>query len=272
MAKILRLHEFTGPSGLRIDEMAVVEPEKNEVRIKVDAFSLNYGDFELMNNGYVFSVELPSRMGDEAAGTVEAIGPDVKNFRVGDRVSTMPWMNAGYGVDGEFAIVPEIFVAKYPDNLTPAEGCSIWVSYLTAYYALAEISQVKSGDFVLITAASSSAGLAAIDMAHLLGATPICTTRTSDNKPFLLTEGADHVIITEDENISEKTMEISAGKGAKVIYDPIGGALVQEYANAMATGCDIYLYGGMDQFKSGMRGFENLKADALPTLASLSIN
>ncbi len=120
------------------------------------------------------------------------------------------------------------------------------MSYLTAYYALAEISRVKNGDFVLITAASSSAGLAANDMAHLLGATAIGATRTKDNKPFLLKEGADHVIVTKDEDISEKTMEISGNKGAGVIYDPIGGPLVQEYANAMAAGCDIFLYGGMD--------------------------
>ena len=247
MPKILRLHEFKGPAGLRIDELPLTKPEGNEVSIKVDAFSLNYGDFELMNNGYVFSVDLPSRIGDEAAGVIDAVGKDVKHLKIGDRVSTLPWMNEGYGVDGEFAIVPETFVAKYPENLTPAEGCSIWVAYLTAYYALAQISQVKKGDYVLITAATSSAGLAAIDMAHLLGATAIGTTRTQDNKPFLIESGADHVIVTQDEDISKKVMEFSSNKGASVIYDPIGGKIVQEYANAMAMGCDIYLYGGMDQ-------------------------
>ncbi len=106
MPKVLRLHEFKGPAGLRIDELPLTEPDGNEIRIKVDAFSLNYGDFELMDNGYVFSVDLPSRIGDEAAGVIDAVGPDVTGFKIGDRISTMPWMNEGYGVDGEFAIVP----------------------------------------------------------------------------------------------------------------------------------------------------------------------
>ena len=84
--RALRLHSFTGPSGLRLDELAVPEPRGDEVLIDVDAFSLNYGDFELMANGYVFSMTLPARIGDEAAGVVAAIGPDVRAIQVGDRV------------------------------------------------------------------------------------------------------------------------------------------------------------------------------------------
>jgi len=246
MPKILRLHEFIGPDGLRIDEVDAALPESNEVRFKVDAFALNYGDFELMENGYVFSVKLPSRIGDEAAGIVDAVGPDVTQFEIGDRVSSLPWMNEGYGVDGEFAIVPETFLAHYPDNLSAVEGCSIWVTYLTAYYALVEISKVKEGDYVLITAGSSSAGMAAMDVAHLLGATAIGTTRTDANKQFILDSGFDHVIVTGTEDISERVQKISNGKGARVIYDPIGGPQVMEFAGAMDQNCDIYLYGGMD--------------------------
>ena len=107
MPKVLRLHEFSGPSGLQIDDVPLTEPKDNEVRFKVEAFSLNYGDYELMENGYVFSIDLPSRIGDEAAGVVDAVGSKVTRFKIGDRVSSMPWMNEGYGVDGEFAIVPE---------------------------------------------------------------------------------------------------------------------------------------------------------------------
>ena len=246
MPKVLRLHEFTGPDGLRIDDITKPDPKGNEVRFNVEAFALNYGDFELMENGYVFSIDLPSRMGDEASGIVDAIGPEVTQFKIGDRVSSMPWMNEGYGVNGEFAIVPETFLAKYPENLTAAEGCSIWVTYLTAYYALVEISKIKKDDFILITAASSSAGLAAMDVAHLLGATAIGTTRTSENKQFLIDAGVDHVIVTSKEDISERVQDISKGKGARVIYDPIGGPLVMKYAGAMGQNCDIYLYGGMD--------------------------
>ena len=246
MPKVLRLHEYKGPDGLQIDELPLTEPKDNEVRFKVEAFALNYGDFELMENEYMFSMDLPSRIGDEASGVVDAIGPNVTKFKIGDRVSSMPWMNEGYGVNGEFAIVPEMFLAKYPGNLTPAEGCALWVSYLTAYYAMAQISQVKSGDYVLITAAVAAASMAAMDMANLLGATVIGTKRTQQDKDWLLEQGAAHVIITNDEDVSARVQEITGGKGCRVIYDAIGGHFVQRYVGAMGKGCDIYLYGGMD--------------------------
>ncbi len=247
MPRVLRLHEFSGPSGLQIDELPLVEPTRNEVRIQVDAFALNYGDFELMENGYVFEVELPSRMGDECAGTIDAIGPDVTDLKVGERVSTIPWMNAGFGVDGEFAIVPETYVKRYPANLSATEGCSIWVQYLTAYYALIEISKVGEGDFVLITAATSSAGMAAIETAHKAGAKVIGTTRSPENVTYLADDiGCDFVIDTNIHNIGEKVLEFTDGKACRAIYDPVGGRIVQDYEEAIGRNCDIYLYGGMD--------------------------
>lgn len=246
MARVLRLHEFTGVSGIRLDEVSIPEPGPGEIRIDVEAFSLNFGDFHLFENKYVFSMDLPARFGDECAGIVDAVGEGVHELRVGDQVSTIPWMNEGYGVDGEFAIVPERFAVRYPENLSPEEACSIWVPYLTAYYALFEISAINADDYVLITAASSSAGMAAMDMCKMAGAKTIGTSRTSSKREFLLDVGFDHVIAQSDGNMSDQIMEFSDGRGVRIIYDPIGGQLVQDYARGLGQDAIIFLYGGMD--------------------------
>jgi len=246
MAKVLRLHEYTGVDGIRLDDIPMTEPGEGEIRIKSDAFSLNYGDFELFENKYMFSMELPARFGDECAGKVDAIGAGVEEFSIGDRVSTIPWMNEGYGVNGEFAIIPADFVAHYPENLTAEEACCIWVAYLTGYYAFIDIANVNKQDTVLITAASSSAGMAAMEICRMYGARTIGTSRTNKNREFLLDIGFDHVIAQSDGEMSESIMEYSAGAGARIIYDPIGGKIVQDYADGMAQNAIIFLYGGMD--------------------------
>lgn len=117
MARSIRIHAGSGFGRMRLDELPIPEPSTNEVRIKVDAFALNYGDFDLMDGDYPFRLELPSTFGDEASGVVDAVGPDVSEFEIGDRIGTLPWMNSGYGVNGEFALVPEYYVTHSPANL-----------------------------------------------------------------------------------------------------------------------------------------------------------
>jgi len=245
-ARVLRLHEFKGIDGIHLDEVEIGEPGPNEVRIAVEAFSLNYGDFELFEDKYMFSLDLPARFGDECSGIIDAVGENVDNFKIGDAVSTLPWMNEGYGVDGEFAIVPADFVAHYPSNLSPSEACCIWVAYLTAYYALVEIASVHADDWVLITAGSSSAGLAAMETCRMFGAKTIATSRTSQNQEFLLQAGFDHVIAQDAGQLAAQILKYSQNEGTRIIYDPIGGKIVQDYAPALAQNAIIFLYGGMD--------------------------
>lgn len=239
----LRVHEYGGVEGIRLDEVPMPEPSGNEVRVKTEAFALNYGDLGLLEDDYIFSIELPSCFGDEAAGIVDAIGPDVTAVKVGDRVSSVTFLNDGYPVNSEYFLFPEDYVTHYPENLSPVEGTSIWVQYLTAYYGLLHVADIGSDDAVLITAASSSAGIGATQIAKLAGATVIGTTRTSANRDFILETGADFVIATEEENVARKIMEYTGGKGVRVVYDPVGGQLTQDYAAALAQDAIVFLYG-----------------------------
>src|SRR5262249_15868461 len=147
------------------------------------------------------------------------------------RVSTIPAFSLNqYGVYGDTAIVPVHAIAEYPPKLSPEEGTSIWMQYLTAYGALIFYGAIKKRDFVVITAGSSSVGLAAIEIVRAEGATSIATTRTSKKKAELLAAGADHVIATEEENLAARVMEITGDKGARIIFDPIAGKVVETLA------------------------------------------
>jgi NADPH:quinone reductase-like Zn-dependent oxidoreductase len=195
---------------------------------------------------YLESPALPSKLGYEAAGVVEAVGPEVNKNWLGKKASTVPaFLMTSYGVYGEVAIVPASALAIYPEKLTPEEGTSIWMQYLTAYGALIAHAQIRKGDFVVITAASSSVGIAAIEMVKAEGATSIATTRTSKKKATLIDVGATHVIATEEEDFLARVKEITGAKGARVIFDSIAGKGVERLAQAAALGGTIFEYGAL---------------------------
>ncbi|MCU1243933.1 MAG: putative quinone oxidoreductase [Candidatus Acidoferrum typicum] len=245
-AKIVRFHALGGPEVLKIQEEAIPEPGKGEVRLNVKAIGLNRAEVMFRRGQYLESPVLPSKLGYEAAGVVAAVGPDVGKGWLGKKASTLPaFLMTNYGVYGEVAIVPASALAVYPEKLTPEEGTSIWMQYLTAYGALIEHAQITKGDFVVITAASSSVGIAAIEMVKAEGAISIATTRTSKKKATLTEVGATHVIMTEEENLVERVKEISGGKGARVIFDPIGGRGIELLAQAAAVGGTIFEYGAL---------------------------
>ena len=164
-----------------------------------------------------------------------------------------------YGVYGESAIVPAHAVAPYPDNLSASEGAAIWMQYLTAYGALIDIVQLQPGDSAIVSAASSSVGLAAIQVAKAAGAVAIATTRGSAKKQFLLDAGADHVIVTNEEDLVESVMAITAGAGANLTFDPIGGPLLQTLADAAAVGATIVEYGALSPEPTPFPLFSALK-------------
>lgn len=247
MVKIVRFHQFGEADVLQLDELPLSEPGKGEVRIKVEAIGLNRAEVAFRQGAYLEQPDrFPSTLGYEAAGVIDAVGEGVSEFQVGDRVSTIPGFSMKqYGMYGESAIAPAYSVAKYPARLSAKEGTAIWMQYITAYGALVDRGQAKPGDVVLITAASSSVGYAAIQIAKAQGATAIATTRGTAKKQMLLDNGADFVIVTNEEDLVQRVMEISGDRGANLIFDPIAGAFVETLAGAAAQGATLFEYGAL---------------------------
>jgi len=246
MPKIVRFHEIGGPEVLKIEDVPSKAPGKGEVRLKVQAIGLNRAESMFFHGQYLEQPQLPARLGYEAAGVVEAVGPGVDKSWLGKQVATIPAfsMNA-YGVLGEEAISPVAALGEYPARLSPTEGAAIWMQYLTAYGALIEFGGLKKNDFVLITAASSSVGIAAIEIARAEGAVTIATTRTGSKRKEISELGADHVIATQEEDLVARVKEITAGKGARLIFDPVAGPLLETLAEAAAPHGIIFEYGAL---------------------------
>lgn len=246
MVKIVRFHTLGSADVLKLEELPMPEPGEGEVRLKVEAIGLNRSEVMFREGKYLELPKLPSTLGYEAAGVIDAIGSGVSGFQIGDRVSTIPAFSmTKYGVYGETAVVPAHAVARYPENLSVQEGAAIWMQYVTAYGALVEFGQIKPKDFVLITAASSSVGYAAIQITKAQGAVAIATTRGTTKKQMLLDEGADYVIVTEEEDLPQRVMEITSGHGADIIFDPVAGSFLETLANAAAHDATIFEYGSL---------------------------
>jgi len=246
-SRAVLFHETGDAKVLKIQSVAIPVPAKGELRIKVQAIGLNRAEVMFRNGAYLEAPQFPSRLGYEAAGIVEAIGDNVSEFKVGDKVSTVPAFSMGqFGVYGEHAVVPVAAVVRTPDNFSPQQAAAIWMQYVTAYGALIHYGQLQKGQHILITAASSSVGIAAIQVAKSLGAIVIATSRGEAKKNTLIEHGADHVIQTDSQDLAAEVAEITSGKGVELVFDPIGGPIVNKLAEAAAQGGRIIEYGALD--------------------------
>lgn len=239
----LQFHETNGVESLRIEEIDRPKPGPGEVLINVKAFALNRADILYLEDNHYSVASLPSGLGSEAAGIIEAVGSDVQGFKIGDRVCTLPHANTTYGVHARHAVFNADFIAPWQDTLSKEEATSTWMEMLTAYYPLIEIAKLTRDDFVLIPAASSSAGLGAIALAKDVGATVIATTRTSKKTAEIFASGADYVVATDEEDLTARILQATDGAGVRVVYDPIGGDFVDDYVEALAENALVFIYG-----------------------------
>jgi NADPH:quinone reductase-like Zn-dependent oxidoreductase len=222
------------------------KPGPGEVLLKVEAVGVNRAESMYYHGLYMEMVNLPSGLGYEAFGKVIAVGPETDPTLVGKHFGTIPGFSMNqYPVLGEEAVVPSSVLATVPGSFSAVEGAAVWMQYSTAYGALVPFGKVAAGDFVLITASSSSVGLAAIQIVKAQGGISIATTRTSAKKEQLLALGADHVIATEEEDLVARVRSITGGKGARIVFDPVGGDYINTLAQATANGGAIFLYGGL---------------------------
>ena len=245
MSRVVRFHRHGGPEELRIEEIAVGDPGAAEVRIRVEAIGLNRSEAMFRAGRYPQPATFPSLIGYEGVGIVEATGPGVSGVTPGERICVLPNFRLGeYGLYGERAIVPARSLIAVPGGLTTVEAASIWMQYFTAL-AIIEAAHATVGDFVVVRAASSSVGLAAIQLANWAGATPIAATRTSAKADALMAQGARHVIATDETDLVAEVHRITAGKGARIIFDPVGGPDVDKLAQAAAEEGILFIYGGL---------------------------
>jgi NADPH:quinone reductase-like Zn-dependent oxidoreductase len=258
MTTTVRFHELGGPQVLRLEDVETGEPGPGELLVRVEAIGLNRAEALFRRGSYIEPVRaFPARLGAEAAGTVEAAGPGVTAFRTGEPVSVVPAFSMNdYGVYAEKAIVPAAAVVRRPDGLDAVAGAAVWMPYLTAYGALVEVGGMRAGDTVVLTAASSSVGLAAVRVAARAGARSIAVTRSAAKKDALLEAGADEVIVTRGADVAAHVLDLTGGRGARFVFDAVAGPGVIDLARAVAPGGTLFEYGALSGEPTPYPGFE----------------
>lgn len=242
-AKVIRFHQVGGPDVLKLETVEIPAPAPTEVRLRVKAIGVNRID-AVFRLGFFEKPVFPSRIGFEAAGVVESVGSEVKNVKVGDTVSVVPgFSNRDYGTYGELILVPAYTLQKHPETLSFEEAASLWTSYLAVYGMLVDRANLKAGQSVIINAASSGAGLAAIQMTNLLGGVSIALTTSETKKAALLKAGAQHVVVTGAGDFSSEVLALTGGKGANLILDGVGGAEFAKLVAVAAERAKIMAYG-----------------------------
>jgi NADPH2:quinone reductase len=229
--KAIRAHEWCGPRDLKLDEIDVPEPRKGEVLIRVNAAALNFPDILIIKGTYQVKPPLPFSPGFEIAGTIEKVGPEADGFQPGDRVMAQ----LGQGGFAEYAIAQTVTVKKVPEPLTDEEAAAFPLVYQTSYFALAYRAQMQKGETVLVHSAAGGVGLSAVQIAKALGAGKIIATVGSDDKKEVVREnGADVVLNYRNEDFVEVTKRETNGKGADIIYDPVGGEVGERSTKCIA--------------------------------------
>jgi NADPH:quinone reductase-like Zn-dependent oxidoreductase len=248
MSKIVGFTQYGGPEVLTISDIVVPAPAAHEVQIAVKAIGLNRAESMWRTGIYVEKVNLPARLGYEVSGVVAAVGADVTGIAVGDQVSTMPAFSQNdYGLYGELVNAPAHAVVKFPASLSFNQATAIWNMFVTPYGALVESKALSVGQTVLIPAASSAVGLGAIQVTNLAGGVSIALTRTSAKREQLLAAGAQYVIATEEQDLVAEVQRITGGKGADLVFEPVGGSYFPTLIDAMAPGATLFVYGALSE-------------------------
>ncbi|VWC26127.1 NADPH:quinone reductase [Burkholderia lata] len=247
MSRIVRFHRVGGPDVLQIDTVDVPAPGPDEIQLRVKAIGLNRAEIMYRSGEYTFMPRFPAALGYEASGIVAAVGPDVTAFAEGDAVSVVPAFSfADYGMYGEVVNVPVHAVVRHPAGLSFEEAAATWMMFVTAWGALIELGGLQRGDAVLIGAASSSVGQAAIQIANHVGAVPIALTRGESKRQALLDAGAKHVIVGNPADLPQQVADLTGGTGARLVFDPVGGPDAANLLRALATNGTYFQYGALD--------------------------
>jgi len=245
-AKTVLFTTTGGPEVLKIENVEIPAPGAQEVRMQIKAIGINRADAMYREGNYVEQPVFPAKLGYEASGIIDAVGDDVTGFAIGDVVSIVPAFSLNsYATYGELIVVPAYTLQKHPSSLSFEEAASIWTSFISMYGLLVDAARIKAGQTVIITAASSSAGLAAIQFTNLMGGISIAITSSPGKREALLNAGAKHVIVSAEQDIVAEINEITANKGVDIILDPVGGPMFSKLIAVAAERAQVFVYGAM---------------------------
>ena len=223
-----------------MDEVDRPEPKEGEILVKVNSAALNFPDLLLISGKYQVKPPLPFSPGVEVAGTVESLGAGVDGFRKGQRVMAQ----VGYGGFAEYALAQKATVQPIPDSMNDDEAAAFALVYQTSYFGIAYRGQIARGETVLVHSAAGGVGLSAVQIAKALGAGKIIGTVGSDEKLELIKQhGADVAINYQTEDFVEIVKSETKGRGADIIYDPVGGELGERNTKCVAFEGRIVLIG-----------------------------
>ncbi len=242
--RAIRYQLAGGPDVLKLEQVDVPEPKQGEALVKVSAAGVNFADIAQRYNRYLQPTNFPYIPGAEVVGEVVALGPDTaedSGLRVGDRVAGLCWGGGGYA---EYVATPARLLSSAPAGPSDAELAALPVQGVTAYHLLKTSARMAQGDTVLVNAAAGGVGVFAIQIARLMGAGKVIAAAGSDDKEELARSlGADAFINYQTQSLTERVREVTGGKGANVILEPVGGEVYRQSEAALASFGRIVTFG-----------------------------
>nr|WP_297456646.1 zinc-dependent alcohol dehydrogenase family protein [uncultured Halomonas sp.] len=244
MPRVIRFHRFGPADVLEYEEQPKAMPATGEVLIATQAIGVNWYDILWRQNLAPSKASLPSRIGFEMAGVVEAIGEGVDDLAVGDRVACLPAHNPSqYATYGDHVLLPRCSLTRYPRQLSAIEASVHYTPLLNAYFGLVDLADVQPGQRVLVTAASQGGGPYTVQLIKALGASAIATTPFAEDRDYLVSLGAEHVIVTEEQDLVTQVARLTDGRGVDVVMDALGGPQMTLLGDVLAPRGRLVLYG-----------------------------
>jgi NADPH:quinone reductase len=236
--KAIQIKQTGGPEVMELVDLPIPQPKSKEAVIRIHAAGVNFID--VYNREGRYKMALPAVLGQEGAGTVTAVAPDVQNVKVGDRVA----FTLVLGSYAEYAAVPADKLVKIPEGVNEREAAAAILQGMTAHYLAYDTHPLKRGETALVHAAAGGVGLLLVQMAHNIGARVIGTVSTEEKAKLAREAGADHVILYTQSDFESETKRLMDGKGVDVVYDSVGKTTFEKGLNLLRPRGMMALFGG----------------------------
>ncbi|MFN0163394.1 MAG: quinone oxidoreductase family protein [Burkholderiales bacterium] len=230
MSKAIRFHKTGGPEVLRLEDVEIGAPGPGEARVRHSAIAVNFIDVYVRTGRY--PAALPSGLGSDAVGVVEAIGPGVTEVKVGQRVG---YLLGPQGAYADVRVMPAAVLIPLPDGIPDPVAATLMMKGMTAQYLFRQVYPLKGGETILYHAAAGGVGLIACQWARALGVTMIGTVSSDEKAALARANGCTHTIVYTREDVAARVREITAGRGVPVVYDSVGRDTLQASLDSLAV-------------------------------------